>query len=117
MHRKPVSSILPPESYRSADHRTDRHPANPDGKVLFKDGDEWWLDLCRIGPGEPIAILDGHHYSACVFPDGALFEWNQKAYEVMGHDRRGARLWIREFDGELDIPTTADRPPELRRTA
>lgn len=120
LHRKPVHSILPPLAYRGAEHRLDRHPANTDGKLLFKERDEWWLDLCRLHEcgTPPIAFQHGERFNgSSVYPDGCVFEWNDKAYEVMGHDRLGARLWVREVRGDLDVPTTAERNPELRRTA
>jgi len=117
LYKKPASSILPPLSYRGAGHGGDRHPENGTGAVVFQAGGEYWLDLCRIAESTapPVAFHDGERYSgASVYPDGSMFEWDGKAYEVMGHDRPGARLWIRPVCGELDLPTTAEPDPEVQ---
>jgi len=116
LHRKPATSILPPLSYRGAGHGGDRHPQNGTGALIFKDGGERWLDLCRLAcvSEPPTAFHHGERYvGASVYPDGAWFEWDDVAYEVMGHDRLGARLWIREVCPE-DLPTTEEPEPEMQ---
>lgn len=119
LYRKPVASILPPLSYRGAGHGGDRHPENGGGAVLFRSDGEWWLDLCRLAhtTEPPIAFQHGERFNgSSVYPDGSVFEWDKKAFEVMGHDRLGARLWVREVNADLDVPTTIERDPEVRQT-